>query len=207
VKSLVPSGLDLVDGTHLEADYVVCCTGYARSKCLPPVEVRYGDASSVLDPMNEPLLYRGMLHPDLPCIIFFTGEIVYKQQLLGFSISAEWVTRFCSGALRVPTQPAELRALIKSDEEALNGGVKPDFVYSWNNQHSLSGGHMYFPVEVILRYLKQTMSDLGFSEQLANLFFMIDNRKGCNEICESISRGLGNGVQRGVHAIKPDSHA
>ncbi|KAL3684238.1 hypothetical protein R1sor_002260 [Riccia sorocarpa] len=99
--SFYPKGLRLADGTDLEADSVILCTGYngdAKLKSILPKE--YKDV--LLEPGNVLTLYRGIIHPHIPNM----GFIGYSEGLSSVhssEIGAQWLAQLLRKSFTLPS--------------------------------------------------------------------------------------------------------
>ena len=173
IRSMTGRTVELENGETIEADLVICCTGHARAMNLPVIERQDVDGGMhKIDPREQPMLYRGMIDVELPELILFTGELLFSQQLFGFSLAAEWVGRYIASQGQARVQLSEMREQLAEDSQALNSGVDEEFKYSWISQGSLSKGHGYFIGEASMRYLKQVLYDLGIKGSSAVMLCM-----------------------------------
>ena len=173
VRSLGEACLKLESGPEVQADYIICCTGYSRAKNLPAIVLRPQEGvEALIDPTQQPLLYRGMIDLRIPRIILFTGEVVFAAQLFGFSIAAEWVCEYLAD-LRQST-PADLaikQMRVVEDGAAINTGVKPGYEYLWKPGGMANYG--YFAGEASYRYLTQIFVDLGIPAETALYLYSV----------------------------------
>ncbi len=93
------------DGSVIEADALVCCTGYTlRFPLLPEdlVEVK----------QNRVDLYKHVFHPDLPTLTFVGLCTVAGSHLPVAEMRGRWVARVLAGRLPLPSQE-EMHAAIE----------------------------------------------------------------------------------------------
>lgn len=83
-------------GDALEADYLICATGYDRRADLPALEIE-GQGDHPLAAQHG--FYQHMVDPAVPEVSVLTSTILYPQHLLGFSLGAQWLARFHTGRL------------------------------------------------------------------------------------------------------------
>jgi thioredoxin reductase len=169
VESLHGTTARLYNGASVEADYLVCCTGYGRARDLPVFQLAsQGTPPVTVDPTNRPMLYRGMIDTRAPRLILFTGETIFPSQIFGFSVASEWAAHYietmCAASIDVPAMSRCLAA----DDDAVNGKVREEYRYSWAAaRETNSGGFGYFAGEASSRYLHQIFDDLGVEGTLA----------------------------------------
>jgi dimethylaniline monooxygenase (N-oxide forming) len=110
IERLEPDGVVFTDGSRVEADVVMCCTGFDESH--PPTLVEGAKPLTVRE------LYKHAFHPD------FGGRVAYigwaRPAQGGVPACAEMQARYfallCSGTRAFPG-PAALRRLIEKDRE------------------------------------------------------------------------------------------
>ena len=74
VSSVEPDGLVCSDGTRVEADVIVWCTGFTATEYSAPMEVRGSGGVALLDAWSEgPEAYLGMMTPGFPNMFMSYG--------------------------------------------------------------------------------------------------------------------------------------
>jgi dimethylaniline monooxygenase (N-oxide forming) len=111
IAALDGSQVRFADGSAVEADVVVYCTGYK-------ITFPFFDADAISAPDNHIALFRRVFHPDMPNL-FFIGLL----QPLGATMplaeaQGAWVADHLLGSYALPPT-AELRADIDADQEAM----------------------------------------------------------------------------------------
>ncbi len=111
IESFAGDQVRFVDGTALEADVVVYCTGYK-------ITFPFFDEGLISAPENRIELFRRVFHPDIPNV-FFIGLL----QPLGATMplaeaQGAWVGDYLQGEYALPPRP-ELRADIAADQAAM----------------------------------------------------------------------------------------
>jgi dimethylaniline monooxygenase (N-oxide forming) len=100
-----------VDGSEVEADVVVYCTGYK-------ITFPFFDADFIAAPDNHIELYRRVFHPDL-ANVFFIGLLQPLGAIMPLAeAQAAWVGDYLVGDYALPAQ-AELRADIDAEQAAM----------------------------------------------------------------------------------------
>ncbi len=112
IASLEGSQVRFVDGSTVEADVVVYCTGYK-------ITFPFFDESLVSAPDNHIELFRRVFHPDIPNLYFIgllqpLGAIMPLAEAQG-----EWVGDHLLGDYELPS-PSQLRADIAADQAAMH---------------------------------------------------------------------------------------
>jgi dimethylaniline monooxygenase (N-oxide forming) len=97
IERFTADGLDLKDGDRIAVDRVIFGTGWQSDySCLSPkIRVVLGD-----DPDGF-YLYRHMLHPDLPNLVF-AGRASTFLSIVTFSVQARWLSEAIAGRVALP---------------------------------------------------------------------------------------------------------
>jgi dimethylaniline monooxygenase (N-oxide forming) len=102
IAALTRDGVRFADGSEVEADIVVYCTGYK-------VTFPFFDEGFISAPENDLPLFRRTFHPDIPNV-FFIGLLQPLGAIMPIAeAQGEWVGDFLSGRYALPPA-AELRA-------------------------------------------------------------------------------------------------
>ncbi len=100
-----------VDGSEVEADLVVYCTGYQ-------ISFPFFDEDFIAAPDNHIELYRRVFHPEIPNV-FFIGLLQPLGAIMPIAeAQGAWVGDYLIGDYRLPSE-AELRADIAADQAAM----------------------------------------------------------------------------------------
>lgn len=169
IVALNAEGVTLDTGERIQTEWVLFATGYERAGNLIPIRVLENGTESVeIDLRDQGLLYRGMIDPRVPEILFFTGEQTFPHQLYGFSFCSNWVKLYISRDSRVCVSPAEMFDRLEQDEFVLNGGVDARYRYRWlpGADQNLSGGAGFSSIEASAYYQKQVLGDLGIPPRI-----------------------------------------
>jgi dimethylaniline monooxygenase (N-oxide forming) len=103
--------VEFVDGTRVEADLVVYCTGYR-------ITWPFFDEHFLAAPENHIELFRRVFHPEIDNV-FFIGLLQPLGAIMPLSeLQGQWVADLLKGEYRLPP-PAALRDDIRADQEAL----------------------------------------------------------------------------------------
>ena len=95
------------DGTEVEADIVIYCTGYR-------VTFPFFDEGLIAAPDNDLPLFRRVFHPDV-ANVFFIGLLQPLGAIMPLAaVQSEWVSDYLSGRYSLPA-PAALRADIEAE--------------------------------------------------------------------------------------------
>ncbi len=117
IASLEGSEVRFVDGTAVEADVVVYCTGYK-------ITFPFFDEDLISAPDNHIELFRRVLHPDIPNV-FFIGLLQPLGAIMPLSeAQGAWVGDYLLGDYAPPSH-AELLADIASDQAAMRARYVP----------------------------------------------------------------------------------
>lgn len=170
-------------GEALEADYLICATGYDRRANLPALEVD-GAAYSLAAQHG---LYQHMVDPAVPEISVLSAAILYPQHIVGFSLGAHWLARFHLGQLAPqPTTEEMTRWIAKRAEE----------FGPWCGDDYLSGGIPYAHLRD-KDVLPALFSQLGLPPRLARaLVLRGTDEQAFARICDEISRRANTAAAR-----------
>ena len=101
-----------VDGTTVDADVVVYCTGYK-------ITFPFFDEHLISAPENHIELYRRVFHPDIENV-FFIGLLQPLGAVMPLAeAQGAWVGDYLRGDYALPS-PSELRADIAADQAAMH---------------------------------------------------------------------------------------
>jgi dimethylaniline monooxygenase (N-oxide forming) len=130
VVGFVPEGLLIDDGSILEADAVIFCTGYRL--CLD-----YFDQSVMKTLKFDPemdrfpiLLYKYTVHPDLENLAMVGG--VNGLFFAGFELQARWAMKLFKGENKLPSR-SEIMKEMREDElkrESMSNNQYPHGIYN-----------------------------------------------------------------------------
>jgi len=111
IESLDGSRVCFVDGSDVEADVVVYCTGYQ-------IAFPFFDEDFISAPDNHIELFRRVFHPDVPNV-FFIGLLQPLGAIMPISeAQGAWVGDYLTGDYRLP-DAARVRADIAADQAAM----------------------------------------------------------------------------------------
>ncbi|HUA73216.1 MAG TPA: NAD(P)-binding domain-containing protein [Solirubrobacteraceae bacterium] len=105
------STVRFTDGSEVEADVVVYCTGYQ-------ISFPFFDEDFISAPENHIELYRRVFHPQIPNV-FFVGLLQPLGAIMPIAeAQGAWVGDYLTGYYRLPS-PADLRADVAADQAAM----------------------------------------------------------------------------------------
>lgn len=198
VTGLGETSVMLDSGESIGADVLICATGYDRRQSLPSVTIERPDGTEATHSLaDRHAFYNEMIDLDVPEVSLLSASVLYAQQLLGYSLGAQWLARFHRGTLTRPPSAAQMR---RSLEDAARRFAP------WCSGDYMSGG---------LPYAHQRNDDalavmfdqMGLAPRLARELV----RRGANEaafsdLCDQIARQLvpDDDVQRG-RGMKPST--
>jgi thioredoxin reductase len=181
IAGLSGNEVQLSDGQRLQADYLVCATGYERAANMPEVIVMKNGKSETYDHTSRHSFYLNMIDPALPAISLFTSNIVYSQQIFGFSIAAEWLAKFFSGTLTHGPSISEMESAIHRQQSDFSGWC--------SGQYLSKGGPYYFDKNNFV--LAGILHELGIDRRLIRqLTLFSTDEKRFNQTCAKISASL-----------------
>ncbi len=95
IKNFTADGVDLCNGSYLEADTVVLATGWKYDHSILPDEYQ-----SVLEE-DGLYLYRHILHPDFPRLVFVGLASTFNNSLSDY-LEARWLVAMLKGDIHLP---------------------------------------------------------------------------------------------------------
>jgi dimethylaniline monooxygenase (N-oxide forming) len=103
IERYTPDGLQLRDGSRIGVDCVVFGTGWKSDYGFlsPQIRDRLGDDEDGF------YLYRHMLHPDLPNLVF-VGRASTFLSVVTYSVQARWLSEAIAGRVALPGRQAML---------------------------------------------------------------------------------------------------
>ena len=111
IASLTRDRVRFTDGSEVEADVVVYCTGYK-------VTFPFFDEGFVAAPDNDLPLFRRTFHPGIPNV-FFIGLLQPLGAIMPIAeLQSEWVSDFLAGRYALPS-PGDLRADIEDERRRM----------------------------------------------------------------------------------------
>ena len=111
IEELRERTVRFADGSEVDADVVVYCTGYK-------VTFPFLDPDLIAAPDNDLPLYRRVFHPELDGI-YFIGLLQPLGAIMPLAeLQSEWVCDHLCGRYRLPP-PAELRADVEAERAAM----------------------------------------------------------------------------------------
>lgn len=103
IAEYTPRGMRLKNGANLEADSVVLATGWQTDYAFFSETMR----SSLNFEDDGLYLYRQMVHPDVPNLVF-VGSASTILSILTYSLQARWLGELIKGTHRLPPRAAML---------------------------------------------------------------------------------------------------
>jgi cation diffusion facilitator CzcD-associated flavoprotein CzcO len=111
IASLTRTSVRFADGSEVEADTVVYCTGYK-------VTFPFFDAGFISAPDNDLPLFRRTFHPDIPNV-FFVGLMQPWGAIMPIAeAQGEWISDHLSGRYALPA-PGDLRADMEAERRRM----------------------------------------------------------------------------------------
>lgn len=169
VVRIEPRAVVLENNHRVEADYLICATGYDRSKNVPTI-LKDGKPYSLV---AQPGFHHHMVDPNVPKVSVFSADVLYPQQLLGYSLGAQWLARFHAGTL---VRGPKLE-------------TKATHLDPWCSTNYLSNGFPY--VHQRQDVLPNLFEEMGLSKRLAlSLVLNGANEAKLDRLCDEITRQL-----------------
>ncbi|MEM7225623.1 MAG: NAD(P)-binding domain-containing protein [Pseudomonadota bacterium] len=101
IAAFTPDGVTLSDGDHLAVDRVVFATGWTSDYGYLPQAVQ----KTLGEDDDGFYLYRHMLHPDLPNLVFI-GRAATILSILTYCLQARWLAELLAGRHSLPGREA-----------------------------------------------------------------------------------------------------
>ncbi len=168
-------------GDAIDADYLICATGYDRSANLPALAIE--TAAGLTD---HPLaaqhgFYHHMIDPAVPEVSVFAVAILYSQHVLGLSLAAQWLARFHQGRLVTQPSTAEMTRWIEQRAREFD---------PWCSGEYLSNGGPYGhqrDKDVLPELFEQMGLDRGLARSLV---LKGTDEQGFAKVCDLVARNL-----------------
>jgi len=129
VTGLAEDAVTLATGEQLVADDLICATGYDRSAGLPEIAIEAADGTrSAHSLAAQHGFYLQMIDPAVPAISVLAANVLYPQQLVGYSLGAQWLARFHAGRLAHPPAPSDMVRSLAADAEKFRPWVSGDYL-------------------------------------------------------------------------------
>jgi dimethylaniline monooxygenase (N-oxide forming) len=169
-------------GEPIEADYLICATGYDRRADLPAVAIEHADGTLTDHPLAaQHGFYLHLIDPAVPAISILSATILYSQHILGFSLAAQWLARFHQG--RLTPQPTT-RDMTRWIERRAR-----DFP-PWYSGEYLSGG-MPYAHHRDKDVLPTLFEQMGLPRRLAQeLVLRGTDERAFAEVCDRVAQAL-----------------
>lgn len=165
IHLLNENSITLSNGSTLEADYIICATGYNQIANLPKIMIEKNNGiTEEYDPTVRNFMYN-ILDLEMPEIAFFMTEVIYKQQLLSFSIAGQWLANFYQGTLPNKANSFDYYAALMAKSRT-----------KWHvpNRY-LSNGATYSHEKSDINVLPLMLHDLALDKKLAKeLLYSLD---------------------------------
>jgi hypothetical protein len=175
--------VQLASGDVIEADYLICATGYDRRIGVPEVTIEAGGTEVRHSLANQHGFYHQMIDPIVPGISVLSANVLYPQQLLGYSLGAQWLARFHTRRLTRHPTTAEMMRSMAADAARFSPWCAGDY---------LSGGLPYAHErnEDVLPHLFEQM---GLPTALArSLVISGANEQKFSALCDLVASQLAS---------------
>jgi len=110
IKEIRPKSLLLKSGEEIDCDVLVAATGYKLGQSFLPEEVQ------ALREYDGMWLYRNMVHPEFPNLIFLNSNTTTFTNITTASIQARWLAELLNGRFELPTA-LEMKQEIKKVQD------------------------------------------------------------------------------------------
>ncbi len=182
VTGLGERTVKLSNGDEIDADYLVSATGYDRTLGLPSLEIEGPDGTSRSHALTDQHgFYHQMVDLAVRDVSVLAANVLYPQQLLGYSLGAQWLARFHAGRLARPPTHGEMTASLARDVAKFS---------AWGSSEYLSRGQPYAHErneDVLPRLFEQ----MGLAPGLArSLVTSGANERKFSDLCDTVTRQL-----------------
>lgn len=201
VKNISENRVELNNGESITADYLICATGYQHASNLPVITILSGDVETIYDMREVSFLFRSMIDPDVPRIIMFTGQTLFPQQLLIYSIVAEWLCRYIDDGLSRQYDHAAMAEEISQDFK------EHGYRYTWHPDRSTnqSQGARYI-IDSPFFYFKRVCGDMGLAKTFAGeMGLAIANEEKFVELSSYMQQMLLHKVDKKIKKLSANS--
>jgi len=110
IDTIKPKSLVLKSGAEIPCDVLVAATGYKPIRSFLPKEI------TDLKEKDGFWLYRQMIHPDYPGLIFLNSETTTFTNITTASLQARWLVEMLAGTFKLPSK-AQMRRQVESMQE------------------------------------------------------------------------------------------
>jgi len=183
IKEIKETSVVLASGEEKPCDLIIAATGYKPVRSFLP------QALKDLKEKDGLWLYRNMIHPDHPKLIFLNSEITTFTNITTPSIQARWLVEMLAGNHEMPSKDA-MQASIK-ETQAWKRKVMPN---AGPSRASMIQTHQ-------LHYYDQLLKDMGASirRKSGNSF-----TRAVKEIFDPYRPGDFHSIVTGEYKYRPD---
>ncbi|KAK2735802.1 hypothetical protein FQN55_001984 [Onygenales sp. PD_40] len=193
VERFTETSLVLTNGTALNVDVVICCTGYHIDFPYLPAETWHVQNNPILKSSNTMDLYQLVASPRFSNI-FFIGFIELPGPLIPVAeVQARWATGILTGRVELPSVD-EMNEWVKKFQEGLAKSMVP------SDRHTLAVHY--------LPYCDSLLSSLGATPTFPRLFSQLftSNPFRAFSILKAVYFGMNSPAQYRLfgHGAKPE---
>lgn len=154
IKEIKAESVVLASGEELPCDVIVAATGYKPVRSYLPKEI------VDLKEKDGFWLYRQMIHPDHPNLVFLNSEVTTFTNITTPSIQARWLVELLAGRHKLPSKEG-MRADIKKMQD-----------WKRSKMPNAGGARAYMIQTHQIHYYDQLLKDMGASvrRKTGNMF-------------------------------------
>ncbi|KMU90728.1 dimethylaniline monooxygenase 2 [Coccidioides immitis H538.4] len=195
VKRVSETSLILTDGTFIDVDVIICCTGYHMSIPYVPEESYRNNHNPILNTNNSMELYKLVASPTFPNV-FFIGFVELAGPLVPVSeTQARWATSVLAGRIKLPSVKKMYGSI--AAYQARLAAVRPEMVNS--DRHTVT--IRYLP------YCDDLLRDIGANPTFCRLFSKVftSNPVTAVKLLKAVYVGINSPAQYRLfgHGSKP----
>jgi len=145
IKTIKAKSLVLASGNEIPCDVIIAATGYKPIRSFLPKEI------VELKEKDGFWLYRQMVHPNHPGLIFLNSETTTFTNITTASIQARWLVEMLAGTFKLPTK-SQMADQIKE-------------MQAWKRETmpNAGGARAYMIQTHQVHYYDQLLKDMGVS--------------------------------------------
>jgi hypothetical protein len=154
IKEIKAESVVLASGEELPCDVIIAATGYKPVRSYLPKEI------VDLKEKDGFWLYRQMIHPDHPNLVFLNSEVTTFTNITTPSIQARWLVELLAGRHKLPSK------------EGMRTDIKKMQDWKRSKMPNAGGARAYMIQTHQIHYYDQLLKDMGASvrRKTGNIF-------------------------------------
>jgi len=185
IKQIKPESVVLASGEEMPCGVIVAATGYKPVRSFLPKEI------VDLKEKDGFWLYRQMIHPDHPKMVFLNSEVTTFTNITTPSIQARWLVELLAGRHQLP------------DAKGMREGIKQMQDWKRKTMPNAGGARAYMIQTHQVHYYDQLLKDMGASirRKSGNAF-----TKAVKEIFDPYRPRDYKSIVTGEYKYRPGEH-